>query len=186
MIFLEHKRLYSVKGAGSDDGPSIPLGRGGRASARAATSRSSRSCKGVHDALAAAETLAAEGIDAEVIDLRTLRPLDLDTCSIGRADEPAGGGRGGTAHGRLGARAPRRRGRARAARSRRRVDRRHRRDAVPYSPTLEDAYLPDADAIAASVRARLGDARRRRLLKPSRFFQRARLACGLRCRDRRP
>ncbi len=34
---------------------------------------------GMSHALAAAETLAAEGIDAEVIDLRTLRPIDYDT-----------------------------------------------------------------------------------------------------------
>jgi hypothetical protein len=27
---------------------------------------------------------------------------------------------------------------------------------VPYAPTLEDAFLPDADKIAASVRERLG------------------------------
>ena len=27
---------------------------------------------------------------------------------------------------------------------------------IPYSPTLEDAFIPDADAIVASVRARLG------------------------------
>jgi acetoin:2,6-dichlorophenolindophenol oxidoreductase subunit beta len=27
---------------------------------------------------------------------------------------------------------------------------------IPYSPALEDAFLPDADAIAASVRSRLG------------------------------
>ena len=33
----------------------------------------------VGQALEAAEKLAAEGIDAEVIDLRTLRPLDMDT-----------------------------------------------------------------------------------------------------------
>jgi pyruvate dehydrogenase E1 component beta subunit len=33
----------------------------------------------VHVALKAAETLAAEGIDAEVIDLRTIMPLDLAT-----------------------------------------------------------------------------------------------------------
>src|SRR5581483_9349593 len=32
----------------------------------------------VHEALAAAETLAAEGISVEVIDLRTVAPLDLD------------------------------------------------------------------------------------------------------------
>ena len=35
--------------------------------------------KSVHDALAAAEELAADGIELEVIDLRTLRPLDRDT-----------------------------------------------------------------------------------------------------------
>ena len=34
---------------------------------------------GVKFALAAAEKLAAEGIEAEIIDLRTLRPLDMDT-----------------------------------------------------------------------------------------------------------
>ena len=33
----------------------------------------------VHKALKAAEELSEEGIDAEVIDLRTLRPLDTDT-----------------------------------------------------------------------------------------------------------
>jgi hypothetical protein len=27
---------------------------------------------------------------------------------------------------------------------------------VPYSPTLEDAHIPDAEAIASAVRARLG------------------------------
>ena len=35
--------------------------------------------KGVHDCLAAADLLAREGVSAEVIDLRTLRPLDLET-----------------------------------------------------------------------------------------------------------
>ena len=35
--------------------------------------------KGVEDALAAADLLSADGITAEVIDLRTLRPLDIPT-----------------------------------------------------------------------------------------------------------
>ena len=35
--------------------------------------------KGVHDCLGAADLLAADGIYAEVVDLRTLRPLDGDT-----------------------------------------------------------------------------------------------------------
>jgi pyruvate dehydrogenase E1 component beta subunit len=33
----------------------------------------------VHDALAAAETLAGQGVSAEVVDLRTLVPLDVET-----------------------------------------------------------------------------------------------------------
>ena len=80
----------------------------------------------------------------------------VDDPRLGRAHESAGGGRGGPAHRRLGGGRPRRGGRARAAR----LD-----DAwivataetpVPYSPTLEDAYMPDAEAIASAVRARLG------------------------------
>ena len=50
-----------------------------RWSARAPTSRSSRRCRGVRDALEAAEELADDGIDAEVVDLRSLRPLDHET-----------------------------------------------------------------------------------------------------------
>ena len=33
----------------------------------------------VHEALAAADTLAAEGIDVEIVDLRAIKPLDMDT-----------------------------------------------------------------------------------------------------------
>jgi pyruvate dehydrogenase E1 component beta subunit len=36
--------------------------------------------RAVHTALEAADTLAAKGVEAEVIDLRTLRPLDVETC----------------------------------------------------------------------------------------------------------
>ncbi|MGL1562907.1 transketolase C-terminal domain-containing protein, partial [Vibrio parahaemolyticus] len=35
--------------------------------------------RGMHYALEAADALARDGLEAEVIDLRTLRPLDLDT-----------------------------------------------------------------------------------------------------------
>ena len=35
--------------------------------------------KGVHDCLTAADELAAKGVSAEVIDLRTIRPIDLET-----------------------------------------------------------------------------------------------------------
>ena len=113
--------------------------------------------KGVPDALAAAEALAADGLSAEVVDLRTLRPLDLDTVleSVSRTNRllavEEGPRTGGWATGLLGAVAE---------------EGLHDLDDVwilatdetpiPYSPTLEDAYIPDSDAIAASVRARLG------------------------------
>ena len=79
VIFLEHKRLYSVKGPLPEPGQEvIPLGH-------ARIARAGRDLtivsigKGVSDALEAAERLAGDGISAEVVDLRTLRPLDLET-----------------------------------------------------------------------------------------------------------
>src|SRR5204863_6709335 len=76
VLFLEHKRLYSIKG--EDHGEKLSLGRA--AVVRPGDDLTLVSCmKGVHDCLAAASELAADGIEAEVIDLRTLRPLDLPT-----------------------------------------------------------------------------------------------------------
>ena len=113
--------------------------------------------KGVPDALAAAEALAADGISAEVVDLRTLRPLDVHTVleSVARTNRllavEEGPRTGGWAAGVLG---------AVAEQGLHDLD-----DAwilatdetpVPYSPTLEDAYIPDTDAIVASVRSRAG------------------------------
>jgi len=79
VIFLEHKRLYSVKGPAPGAGEDvIPLG-----TARIARPGQDLTIvsagKGVADALAAAGRLAGEGVEAEVVDLRTLRPLDRDT-----------------------------------------------------------------------------------------------------------
>jgi len=97
VIFLEHKRLYSVKGpppAGDD--VVIPLGTANVA--RAGDDLTIVSVgKGVSDALQAADALAADdGIDAEVIDLRTLRPLDLDAvlASVGRTNRLLAGEEG--------------------------------------------------------------------------------------------
>ena len=54
--------------------------------------------KTVPIALKAAEQLAAEGVEAEVVDLRTIRPLDTDTVlDVGAQDEPLRRGRGGLA-----------------------------------------------------------------------------------------
>jgi len=78
VIFIEHKALYATSGPVPGGEYVIPLGkadikREGKDVTVVATSMM------VHRALAAAETLAAEGIELEVIDPRTLSPLDKDT-----------------------------------------------------------------------------------------------------------
>jgi pyruvate/2-oxoglutarate/acetoin dehydrogenase E1 component len=75
VIFVEHKLLYSVKGAVPEDPYVIPLGsaevkREGSDLTIVATSIM------VKRSLEAAEQLASEGIEAEVVDPRTLKPLD--------------------------------------------------------------------------------------------------------------
>jgi pyruvate/2-oxoglutarate/acetoin dehydrogenase E1 component len=159
VIFLEHKRLYSIKEDVPDDGPETePLGiarvvREGRDLTVATASKS------VHDALAAAETLAGDGLELEVIDLRTLRPLDRETvrASVTRTNRlmvveegPRTGGWSGEVLGDL------------AQDALEHLDdvwRLTTPDApIPYSPTLEDAFLPAADHIVSSVRERLARA----------------------------
>jgi pyruvate/2-oxoglutarate/acetoin dehydrogenase E1 component len=155
VLFLEHKRLYSIKGPPPEQ-ELIALGQAGIARPGRDVTIASIG-KGVPDALAAAEQLGAEGIEAEVVDLRTLRPLDVDTVleSVARTNRllavEEGPRTGGWATGLLG---------AVAERALHDLD-----DAwivatdetpIPYSPTLEDAYIPDAEAIAASVRTRAG------------------------------
>ena len=78
VMFFENKVLYGTKGEVPEGNEGIPLGvadikREGDDVTVVAISRM------VQQALAAAETLAAEGIDAEVIDPRTLSPLDDET-----------------------------------------------------------------------------------------------------------
>lgn len=75
VIFLEHKLLYNLRGEVPDD-VAVPIGqavtrREGTDVSIFATSRM------VHEALAAADLLAEDGVSAEVVDLRSLRPLDL-------------------------------------------------------------------------------------------------------------
>jgi pyruvate dehydrogenase E1 component beta subunit len=76
VMFIEHARLYGVKGEVPDGEYTLPLGvsdvkRPGRDITIVAYSRM------LHVALGAAEILAKDGIECEVIDLRTLRPLDM-------------------------------------------------------------------------------------------------------------
>ena len=77
MIF-EHKLLYKMKGPVPEGHYTVPIGkaeirRTGKDLTIVATAIM------VHKALDAAETLAPEGIDVEVVDLRTIRPMDKDT-----------------------------------------------------------------------------------------------------------
>jgi pyruvate/2-oxoglutarate/acetoin dehydrogenase E1 component len=158
VLFLEHKRLYSTKGPGpAPDQEVLQLGRANVA--RRGTDLTITSAgKGVPDALEAAERLSRDdGIEAEVIDLRTLRPLDLDTVlgSVARTNRllavEEGPATGGWAAGLLG---------QVAEHGLHDLD-----DAwllttgelpIPYSPTLEDAFIPGVDAIASAVRERAG------------------------------
>ena len=78
VVFIEHEVLYGDKGEVPDGEHLVPIGKAEikRAGADVTLITYSRSLKAT---MAAAEQLAGEGIDAEVIDLRTIRPLDLDT-----------------------------------------------------------------------------------------------------------
>ncbi len=78
VVFIEHKLLYKTKGDVPEELYEIPLGkadikRSGKDLTIVATSIM------VQRSLEAAEVLAQEGIDIEVVDPRTLRPLDTET-----------------------------------------------------------------------------------------------------------
>ncbi len=78
VLFMESETLYSVKGEVPDDLDALELGK-------ALVVRPGTHCTVVsysrmtHVALEAAAALAADGIDVEVVDLRSLRPLDEET-----------------------------------------------------------------------------------------------------------
>src|SRR4051812_37111899 len=78
VVFIEHENLYGEKGEVPEGEHLVPIGKADvkRAGSDVTLITYSRSLK---TTLAAAEALAGEGIDAEVIDLRTVRPLDLET-----------------------------------------------------------------------------------------------------------
>jgi pyruvate dehydrogenase E1 component beta subunit len=78
VVFFEHRTLYPIKGEVSEELEPVPLGkarvhREGTDVTVVATGRL------VHEALAAAETAETEGISVEVVDPRTLSPLDSAT-----------------------------------------------------------------------------------------------------------
>jgi pyruvate/2-oxoglutarate/acetoin dehydrogenase E1 component len=155
VIFLEHKRLYSVKGPPPTE-ETVPLGKAAVVREGADITVVS-ALRGVRDALEAADELASDGIDVEVVDIRSLRPLDHETVleSVGKTNRvillEEGPRVGGWAANLLG---------IIAAEGLHDLD-----DAwivatgdtpAPYSPTLEDAWLPGGAEVAAAVRERLG------------------------------
>lgn len=156
VLFFEHKRLYNlVKGEVPETYYEIPIGE---ADVKRAGDDLTVISYGLtlHEAIKAADQLAAEeGIEAEVIDLRTLKPLDMDTifASVQKTgkvlivhEDNLTGGWGGEIAARIAEQmfewldAP--------------VMRLAGPDvpAVPYAPPLERWFLPLADKIKAKMR----------------------------------
>ena len=78
VVFIENRRLYETKGLMPPPEHITPLGKA--AVVRAGTDLTLVSwSRMVRECLTAAEALAAQGIEVEVIDLRTIQPLDRDT-----------------------------------------------------------------------------------------------------------
>jgi pyruvate dehydrogenase E1 component beta subunit len=156
VVFVENKTLYFRREEVADEIEPVPIGRAAtlRAGGDVTIVALSRL---VPEALAAADALAREGIEAEVIDPRTLVPLDLAAIvdSVGRTNRLVVAHEA-VRHGGAGAEI------AAAVQELAFDD----LDApiervgapfqpIPLSPPLEDAYLPGADDIAAAARATL-------------------------------
>jgi pyruvate/2-oxoglutarate/acetoin dehydrogenase E1 component len=153
VLFFEHKRLYTLEGEVNGD-----VGRLGEAKVvREGTDVTLvAAMKSVHDGLQAAEALEQDRISVEVIDLRTLRPFDAETvlASVRKTNRivvveegPLTGGWAGEVLATVTEQALG-----------------HLDDAwrlatpdtpIPYSPPLEDAFLPGPERIAEEIRRRL-------------------------------
>jgi 2-oxoisovalerate dehydrogenase E1 component beta subunit len=179
VLYFEHKYLYrrikdelpaagapgpsagaEAAGLPGSAGPAVGGADGAMELGRARLARPGRDLSVItygamlHVALEAAERLAAEGIDLEVLDLRTVKPLDEDAILatvrktnkvLVLTEEQLSGSVAGEVAARIGERGfawldgP--------------VHRLCCPDTpVPYSPTLEEAYLPNVDKLAARVR----------------------------------
>ncbi len=152
VLFVEHKRLYATKGEANGDvgkiGEARVVREGGDVTIVSAM-------KGVHESLAAAEELNGSGMDAEVIDLRTLRPLDTNTIlkSVAKTNRvvvveegPRTGGWAGEVLAQI------------LEGGLEDIDDAWRLATpdhpIPYSPPLEDDFIPGAQAIVQSILGR--------------------------------
>jgi pyruvate/2-oxoglutarate/acetoin dehydrogenase E1 component len=104
VVFFEHKGLFATKGPAAPEGHVVPLGEAAIAKEGADVTVVALAAT-VPMALSAAEQVAADGVSAEVIDLRCLVPLDMATvlASVGKTsrlliveENPYQGGWGGT------------------------------------------------------------------------------------------
>jgi acetoin:2,6-dichlorophenolindophenol oxidoreductase subunit beta len=156
-VIVSHAKLLGIESEVPDHRAPIPLARAGiKRHGRDATIVANSLM--THYSLAAAEALTRDGIEAEVVDLRTLAPLDEDTIldSVGRTgrlvvvdEAPL---RCGIASEIAATVAEHGFGLLQAPIAR--VTRAH--VPVAYSPPVEAAITPDADKIAAAVRRVLG------------------------------
>jgi pyruvate dehydrogenase E1 component beta subunit len=76
VLFLEHAAMYQVKGEVPTDDFTEPIGVS-KVQREGTDVTIVTYCRGLQLSMQAAEQLAGEGINAEVVDLRTLRPLDM-------------------------------------------------------------------------------------------------------------
>ncbi len=156
VVLVENKAIYYRRIPVPDDLPPVPLGRAevvrsGRDLTVVATSRL------VSESLAAAGVLATEGVEVEVIDPRSLRPLDIDAilASVERTHRLVVAHEAVVEYG-FGAELA-------ASIQERAFDRLEapvlRVGApfvpIPMSAPLEDRYLPDANGVVAAVRESL-------------------------------
>src|SRR6476620_10890546 len=152
VIFCEHKNLYGFEGEVPENSYAIPFGEANVARDGKDVSIVTYGLM-VHRALDAAATLAKEGIEAEVVDLRTLSPLDIDTVletveKTGRlvvVDEASPRCNIATDISALVAE----KGFSSLKAPIRMVTPPH--TPVPFSDVLEDMYVPDARKIASAV-----------------------------------
>jgi pyruvate dehydrogenase E1 component beta subunit len=154
VVFVENKTLYFRKQHVPDEREPVPIGRAsvvraGRDVTVVALSRL------VSESLAAADELAADGIEVEVIDPRTLVPLDLDTVveSVRRTHRLVVAHEA-VVHGGFGAEITARVQEAAFDELDAPIARIGAPFApVPFSPPLEDAYLPGRGDVVTAVRA---------------------------------
>ena len=157
VLFVEHKLLYATTGEVPEDDGFVPIGSAAvRRAGRDVTLVSYSYYVGV--ALEAATRLAADGIDAEVIDLRTLVPMDTPAIlesvrKTGRLVCIEEGTQSGGVGAEIAARV--------AEHAYEYLDAPIRRVAaadvpIPFSPALEPLALPSTDDIVRTVRQLFG------------------------------